>query len=268
MIKTSEQIDSTSNNQILGTLVADLYAVESLNDRFDRYANTIESLGFDAVCYSFIPATSLISPDKLAPIFKHSSNFPLSFLTQYEADNFYCNDFTIREVQENNLSPKDWKKSEESGKLSKEECNVIKIAREQHGIKNALSLATMNDASGISGVSIISFKEDAEFKSLKKKYLHLIENCSQFFNDLIMLQSRSHVIQTFVSPQIPPITPKEKVVLKGLVTGTPIKKIGEEENMSHSSVSNHLQRLRKKFHVQKTTELQQLLQSLNILGDL
>lgn len=256
-------INSTS--QIMGDLISDLYSNESLDERFNTYANTVKRFGFDAVCYSFAPRSSLQPNLQYPPIFKFSSLFPLGFLDQYAKEELHQHDFTIREIQENKLDPKDWKEYENSGELSEQEVRVIKIAREDYGIKNALSIPTLNHSIGIAGASIISFEDDATFQKLKKKNINTLKYCTQVFNDIIMMQASPQLVETFLFSQLPRITPIENIVLRDLVSGIPIKAIGQSSNMAESTVANHLQRLRKKFKVSKTSDLKYLLESLNIM---
>lgn len=252
-------------SHVLGVLVVNLYSTDSLDERFSLYSKVVEYLGFDAVCYSFAPRSSLNPSLQKTPIFKFSGKFPTSFLTQYEEEDFHKSDFTIREIQENKLNPKDWKEYETMGILNDSESRVVQIARDDHGIKNAISIPTMNHSIGIAGASIISFKEDIEFKELKLKNLEVLIGCTKVFSDMIVLQSPTHVLETFVLNTLPQITATEKIILRDLILGYPIYRIANEEDISASAVSNHLLRLRKKFQVKKTSELKQLLGSLNIL---
>ncbi len=253
------------SNQVLGDLVAKLYSLRSVDERFDAYASVIESLGLDAVCYSFAPSTSLQPSLIHPPIFKYSSQFSEGFLQQYQEDDLYSRDFTIREIQENKLNTKDWKEYEASGSLTDKELGIIVLARDKYGINNAISIPTMKHAIGIAGVSIISYQSDEKFQQLKRDYLDVIQNCTKSFNDIVLLQSSFDFAQAFVFPQLPKITPKENIVLHDLISGTVIKNIGASAKMSQSTVENHLSNLRKKFNVPSTLELKHLLESLNLI---
>ena len=251
--------------EILSDFVSNLYADNSLKNRFNLYDNLVRSLGFDAVCYSFIPRPELKEELKSPPIFEYSKQFPTDFMDRYEKDDFYNKDFTIREIKAGNLIPKDWKTYELTGDLSDEEINVIRVAREEYGINNALSIPTMNNQLGIAGASLISSKSDKGYQQVICNHQQTLVNCTRIFNDVIMQHASSDVAKTFVLTTLPNLTTKQEKVLRTLLNGTLQKNIGLELGMSQSAVENHLLNLRNLFHVNKTHDLKSLLETLNIL---
>jgi len=255
---------SANNSQIIGDLVNNLYSTESLAERFYYYQQFICNLGFTAVSYSFEPKSSFKPDLTHPPVFEVSEQFPLEFLKSYQQDGWFQHDFVIREICEGDLQVKDWKQKEQSNDLDNNEKKLIRLAREQYGIKNAISIPTMHHSIGLAAASIISFADDRTFLQLKQKYLQTLINCTKVFNDIIM-QHPSQLVSTFVYPKLPKVTPKERIVLRDLVNGLLIQKIGMQDGMSESAVSNHLLRLRKKFDVKNTPDLKHLLLTLNIL---
>ena len=253
-----------ANPRIVGDLVAQLYALETLQSRFDYYQKTVCKQGFDAVCFSFEPRNTFNPELERPPVFEISERFPVGFLKAYKDDGWFQHDFTIREIMQGDLSAKDWKQKELSGELHDKEKELIQLAREQFGINNAITIPTMNHTVGIAGASIVSFADDEDFTILKQQQLNTLIHCTRVFNDIIM-QHPSHLVKTFVFPNLPGVTKKERIVLRDLVRGLPIQKIGAKQGMNESSVSNHLARLRKKFNVKKTSDLKHLLVTLNIM---
>lgn len=253
--------------QIIGDFVAQLYLLNSLDDRFDCYQMVVLELGFDAICFSFKPLC-FFEPELQQPlIFKYSKNYPSDFIKIYQEEEWFRHDFTIREIIEGNLQPKDWKQKEHSGELNDKEIELIHFARHKFHINNAITIPTMNNAIGLSGASILSFGSDDNFTILKEKHLNTLIHCSRVFNDIV-LQQPSQLIKSFVFPKLPKITAKERIVLHDLVCVKSLNQIGVAEGMSESAVSNHLSRLCKKFNVRKTSDLKHLLLTLNILEEL
>jgi DNA-binding CsgD family transcriptional regulator len=199
------------------------------------------------------------------PIFKASSQFPQDFMERYKNDDFYNQDFTIREIKAGNLKPKDWKTYEQSGDLSEQELNVIRLAREQYGIENALSIPAMNQQTSIAGASLISSKSDDEYQEMLRQHQQTLVNCTRIFNDIVMQYASSDVVHTFVFTTLPKITLKQRQVLRELLKGTLQNNIGTELGMTQSAVDNHLANLRNAFEVKKTHDLKHLLETLNIL---
>jgi len=259
------QLGETNNKQIVGELVINLYADNSLDTRFMHYDNLVRSIGFDAVCYSFIPRASLQDSVKRPPIFKASKQFPQDFMERYQKDDFYNKDFTIREIKAGNLSPKNWKTYEQSSDLGDQELKVIRVAREEYGIENALSIPTMNQQIGIAGASLISVKNDHDYQDMLHRHQQTLVNCTRIFNDIIMQNASSDIVHTFVFTTLPKITPKQRLVLRELLRGTLQNNIGLELDMTQSAVDNHLANLREAFEVKKTHDLKHLLETLNIM---
>ncbi len=252
-------------HQIIGDFVSQLYLLNLLDERFDLYQMVVSEMGFDAVCFSFEPHSFIKPKIQYPPIFKISTKFPPDFIKIYSEEKWFKHDFTIREISEGNLQAKDWKQKEHSGELKDKEIALIQLARKQFKINNAITIPTMNNTIGMAGSSILSFGNDDNFTSLKQKNLNTLIVCSRVFSDII-LQQPSDFSRTFVFPNLPQITPKERIVLRDLVSQKSLQQLGVAEGMSESTVSNHLSRLCKKFKVRKTSDLKYLLISLNILG--
>lgn len=254
-----------SNKQTIGSLALKLYVAEGLAKRFDAYQKTVCKLGFDAVCFSFVLTDSFNSGSQYPPVFEISEHYPKAFLETYQKGSWFQHDFTIREIYKDDLTPKDWREKEQSSDLNDNEIALIRMAREQYGIKNAISIPTMKNNNGIAGASIISFSDDTHFNVLKKQHFNTLVCCTRLFSDIIMQQAPSEILKTFVYPNLPNISDRENIILHDLACDLPIQKLGMKEGMSESAVSNHLLRLRKKFNVDKTADLKHLLIRLNIL---
>ncbi len=254
----------TGDSRIIGDLVQALYGLDTVPERFHIYQQTVCNLGFDAVCYSFEPKSSFNPDLKRPPVFEVSPRFPLNFLQDYKKNGWFQDDFTIREICEGKLQAKDWKQKEQSTQLKEREKHLIRVAREQYGIKNAISIPTMKHLVGLAGASIISFQDDASFAALKRDHLTTLTACTQVFNDIIM-QQPAQLVKTFVFDKLPKITPKERIVLRELLSGVPLKQLGEASGINPNAAKNHLARLRQKFEVNKTEQLKYKLETLNMM---
>lgn len=141
---------------VIGDMIPELYACNSVNDQFDVYSKYVTKLGFEGCSYAFIPHVVLDTNlhKKESPIFFKSREFSETFLAEYTEQRFDQNDFTIRAIRENILHPLDWQASLHSNYLTDKEKDVIQIARSDHGICNAISIPIENNKAGISGVSL------------------------------------------------------------------------------------------------------------------
>jgi len=232
------------SKKIVAKFVNDIYlsTSDSLESRFNLFEKYVQQLGFDGVAYTFIPSFILDNSIGQAPIILHSGQYPDSLIEQYTNDRLDLSDFAVRQVKENKLSVIDWRSYQNSNKLSSAEKNVVQIVLHEHGIKNNLTIPTMTGAKGVSGVSVVSSANDAEFSLLKKERLESLECITNIFH-----RSNVDLNEYFVKPYFSNFTPKEIIILKYLSKGLRLKNIAYETTISHSYALNVLSKLRRKL---------------------
>lgn len=248
---------------LLGQLFDDLRSVSTLTERFSYYTRCVDALGFDGVTYTYVPNVSLSTLAHFPPVFLRTDDYPIGFLEHYAAERLDQYDFTIRKVKSNDLSPMDWREHELSGLVSEKESAVIALAREDYGIRNALSIPTMLWTAGGSGVSVISHERDEVFAKLKRERLETLVRCSQAFHDVSF--SSAELPRVFIRPFRDSLKPKELQILNHLANGKHLKTIGQ--GISYQYAARVLDELRARMGGITKDRLMYLVGQLNLLDD-
>ena len=249
---------------LLGRFVEKLYSVTTLEARFQAYEECVRSLGFDGLTFAFMP-NSDYTAHMLSPIFLHSDPYPMGFLTHYAEEQLHLNDFTIRKIMNNELTPMDWREHECCQLVSPEEKKVIVIAREDYGIINAISIPTMHRKIGMAGASIISSEKDRCFNILKSENLDTLVRCTQIFHDITFLNNS--VPNAFTLSYVKTLKPREIKILRYLADGKPFKNIEDDTGINYRFASNTLDSLRARLGGINKDKLLYLIGLLNILDD-
>jgi hypothetical protein len=247
---------------LLGHFVDDLYRVDTVPGRFHVYENYIANLGFDGATYTFFPNVLWQISNSFAPIFLHTDDYPTSFLKHYSDANFHEQDFTIR-LGHTNQVPQvmDWREHELQGQISAAENVVIQVAREEYGIRNALTIPTLRPETGIGGMSIISAEKDHCFQQLKQENLETLLRCTQLFHDISFTNAKTSAM--FVQPFLQTLKPKEIQILKHLASGHHLKKI--DHGISYRYAANMLDELRARMGGITKDKLMYLIGQLHLL---
>ena len=247
---------------LLGRFVDDLYQVETVSARFHVYQTYIIRLGFDGATYTFFPSALLQINYSFSPVFLHTEDYPVSFLDHYEKARFQECDFTIRLGNTTNVpAVMDWREHELNGLVSDSESLVIQVAREDYGIRNALTIPTLNPKAGIGGMSIISTEKDRNFQILKHENLPTLMRCTQLFHDISFCNSRNAII--FLEPFLRTLKPKDIQVLKHLASGQPLKTI--DKGISYRYAANRLDDLRARMGGISKDKLMYIIGQLHLL---
>lgn len=165
-------------------------------------------------------------------------NYPKHFLTQYGEQDLAQRDFTIKEINQGNLSPIDWWHYARAAKLERREQQVIEIARHDYGIVNGYSIPTMSDERGVAGASLISFDRSDHSEIELPGRLRQATFYIREFHHQVMLADDFNM--HFKSPLLDQFTPTERLIIEQLRCGTTAKKIPE---MSYSASQKALARL-------------------------
>ncbi len=236
-------INTPANSQMLGDFVFELYSDESLDKRFKLFEKYIQKLGFDSASYTLIPNIVLNGSIDISPIFLSSSLFSQSFIDQYIEDRFDHRDFTIRAIKDGHLYPMIWQESMHWDYLTDDEKHVLFLAKEEHGIKNGISLPVQGDQYGMAGFSVLSSANDHQFQYLKAERIGILNVYAKAFNNAI---SSNAGAPSMFTPNL--LTNKEEAVLRYVLEGKTMADIGKSnEGISRRYAEKILLNLRKKF---------------------
>lgn len=230
------------NKQFQCDFINELYAGRSFNERFIIYDKYVKKLGFEAVAYSLMPRMQLESCFKVDLVFHCSDSFSTDFLDHYTTEQLIQDDFTVRRICNNILLPMDWREYELTKQLRPKEESLIKLAREDYGINNGLSIPTMNNEAGFSGASIVSSEKDASFKKLKRENADALAFITHRFHESNFKSSK--LPREFVTPFLERLTPNEFGILSHLASGQHFQKIENSIKIaSYKVASNALRNL-------------------------
>lgn len=231
--------------QLMGEYIWEMYAVDSLTERFAVYEKYITKLGFSSALYTFVPFIQ-IGGSTLKPLSLKTNDFSDSFLSHYVNEDLAKDDFTIRRMKEGNMNIMDWREHEVSNILLAPENQLIETAREEFGINNALSIPLMFQSLGASGLSIISEDSDKSFEQLKKEKIQVLHYFTRVFHDLNLLNIQKIPLERIKF--LNNLSEKEIGILRHLAKGNKFSKIEYHIDVaSYKVASNILDNLRGKF---------------------
>lgn len=239
-------------------IAAQLYEAQSCEEKFSILEKITEDSGFDGVLYTFIPKLSRLI--NLRPFFQFSNSYK-KIVENYQLNNFSQNDFILRLLEEGISKPIDWWEVSRTLKLSKEEEHVNYVTRNQFGVIKGISFPTLNSDLGLAGVSIISFNPNYENKKIEEKTLTNLHKSIRIYHDHMMIHQDDRY--QFILPLLNSLTAKQKIVIKHLISGQPMKNI-EGFGVTERYGEKLLYELRKNFGDITKNELIYLLGLLNI----
>lgn len=246
--------------RLLGEFAAELYSTDSFEKRFTIYDKYLKKLGFQGASYTFIPRVTVEGDLKTIPAFSCSDTFSPEFLDHYTSGRLDQNDFTIRrsfELMETNQLPIwDWQEvlnGETQEVLLSSEEEVIRLAKADYEINNALSIPTMNDSLGLAGFSIISRDDDQQFQLLKKEKLETLKIMSRQFHDACL--SSQNLPPTFIKSFLEKLTPLEADLLRHLARDLNLQRY---EKVSYKRAGNVLSELRQRLGIRSQHRLMYL----------
>lgn len=253
------------NYALLGKYLAEMYEVQSIEERFQIFSRYLQILGFTGATYTFAPTMQMEALRQLPMVFLRTDTFPTEFLQDYSEKRFDRSDFTVRKVLNGETHPMDWREYELTGELLNEEIELIRLARERYGILNAISIPTTREH-GAAGMSVISNKDDDEYKKIKQEQMDTLLAMVRVFHD-INFNSRNWPNQ-FIAPVFDSLTDKERMILRYLASGSPMKRIKESTGISKNYADNLLLQLRRRLGVPTTNRLMYLFGLLSNLYDI
>lgn len=256
----------TIHYTILGKYLTELYAVKSIEERFQIFGQYIQILGFTGATYTFAPTLQIEALPQLPAVFLYTDTFPIGFLQAYSQERFDRKDFTVRKVLNGETKPMDWREHELQGVIHKEEAELIRLARERYGILNAISIPTMHENKGSAGVSVISTKQDEMFQQLKREQMGTLLCMVRLFHETNFYDK--HWSRQFIAPVFASLTDREKKILHYLAEGNPMKRIGDDIGLDKSASENTLSLLKKRLGIPTTNRLMYLFGLLSDLYDI
>lgn len=251
------------HSETLSAYILELYDAHTIEKRFFVYEKYLKRLGFSAAVYSFVPRIQWELMIENPYIFLHTSDFPMTFLAEYTEKRFDRKDFTVRQILEEDLSIKDWREHELHGKLSQDEKGLIRYAREKYNIVNAVSIPMTLEEKGAAGASIISFKNDKEFKQLKAQNLETLIYMTRLFHD-----SNVSDLGKFSLPVFDSLSEPEIRVLNYKASGKPMQNIDDHAKIKAGYARNVLTTLRRKLGHINNDRLMYLFGLLNALQEI
>lgn len=253
-----------SDEYFIEDFMHELYDLHCVEDRFKSYQKHAQHLGFEGVTYTFIPKIQLEVDLPLSPIFEFNNAFPLDFLEHYQAEGLDQRDFAIRKINnERESRPLDWHMHELTDLISADEKSLIRLAREEYRIQNALTLPTLSNNVGLAGASITSSEKDRSFNKLKAERLQRLCSITRLFHD--SNSNQSHLPAKFILPFVETLKPKEIQILSYLASGELMKNIPYHMDISTRYASNVLDGLRNRMGGITRDRLMYLVGKLDIL---
>ncbi|HPE60763.1 MAG TPA: autoinducer binding domain-containing protein [Thiolinea sp.] len=254
------------DHALVGQFVSALYGANVLEQRFQLYGRYIRQLGYDGATYAFASRMQYEIIPALPVRFLSVEAYPLAFLAHYQRERLDQQDFTVRRLLSGNMMPMDWREYELSGDLRAEEVAVIRLAREQYGIRNAISVPVMLESRGAAGISVISSLEDESFRILKQGTQETLWRLSRLFHDISFADpdwSQHFIRQVYQS-----LSEKEIALLRYRAGGGIMKKVEDETGIDYSVASNIMSSLRKRLGGVNTERLMYLFGLLSAFHDI
>lgn len=243
-----------------------LDAAESTEAAFEQLSIVISALGFDAISYTVIPRT-LGVPERIPPVFLSSCDFSAGFLDHYQQANLAQSDFTIRRISDGCNTILDWSLEAKKDALTPEELEVIRLARYDYGIRNAITWSVEQNQDFLAGFSLTS--------SLSRKFFDdlLVTNqatltllCYHFH---LFVYRRQENRSLFYRPILAQLKHNECCMLDLIAKGRRLKQSRDLYGISPTMAGNILSRLYRKFSVTDRGQLGYLIgrhQLIEMLG--
>lgn len=222
------------------------------NNNFKKLTANIKDLDFDGVLYSFFPKAMYLD-DKTQPLMHFSDNFA-PFVNHYLANNYGNKDFVIRLIHQRGIQPIDWWQEINAGNVTRAESEVTISARDNFSIQNGLTIPVLNSTFAMAAVSVVSTNNDLNiFQEVKNKHINGLQELSKNYHIYIMSSNKK--LRFFVEPLFTNLNQSKKNVIKHLISGAPMKSIGNTYDISQRYAEKTLINIRIQFGSISTNEL-------------
>lgn len=244
---------SKVNSIILGNYLADLDSAETAENEFLVTSDYICRLGFDGLLYSYIPSLVIDKGLEIQPVFNASEAYTNKFLDHYQQAGFSEHDFTLKRICSGFEETMDWWNEEECKAISNDERAVIEVAKEDHGIANGVSFATMINSTGVAGVSMVSESKRPQFKLLNQDSFHTARVIVQTYNNRTLASIDGRKIYTLSI--LEKLNQTDKKVLRYIVEHKTMSRVEDVTGVSVNYANRVLERLKAKLGCQSKQEL-------------
>ncbi len=218
---------------------------KSLDALFLALATASNQLGFDGILYTYIPNVISNSLDQQGPVFLKTDSYDDGYIQHYTEASFAESDFTIKRIAAGCMAPINWWQEAENKTLSRNEQNIIEVARHDYHLRYGATIPIMIKPDGISGISVICYDHSAAFAQLFQENLDALRLIGKLFNDRALMSEKFQ--GCFYLPFLNRLSATQRLVLAGLANGKHLKKIASDTNISYKYASNVVDQLREKF---------------------
>jgi len=231
---------------ILSDYVNELYDTDDPSDMFSALEKAIKALGFDHVSYTFIPSLILSSSTACSPVFQLSDGYDVRFIQHYTEAGFSDHDYTVKSILNMDMSVKNWWEDADKRILSKQEKEVIEVAKYEYGIANGVTIPTYGDGVNVAGVSVSSADRSTSFSILYSEKINFIRKISIMYSDRVI--GIPSVKSIFGLPFLSQLTTTEKKVLSMMAEGCNVQSIAHDLSLDYKYVANKIvSNIRKKM---------------------
>lgn len=226
---------------------------------FELLTDRIIEMGFDSVIYTFYPKP-MYNDLKLQPVLQYSDKCS-DFIKYYLEHGYGNHDFVLRLAMSGVLGYIDWVKTADKIKLTDMEKEVMDVRSSVFGIKNGISFPSFYSTFAIAGLALLSSKDRDEFDKIKKDNLDELSDLAKSYHTTVMMTDLKN---SFISPMLAKFNSNKKMVMKFLLSGQPLKRISESNNISVNYAEKIVREIRQDFGGVSKSELMYLCGMLNI----
>lgn len=243
------------------TYVENLYTSETVEEKFKQLEVFTESLGFEGVLYTFIPSLygDKTVPD-FVPVYMTSRHFNQGYLEHYAAAEFSRSDPFIAAVVNGEKASIDWWGRHQFTPYKGSALEVIRVAKEDYGVRNGVTIPLHSSDKGIAGATLITGDEGEVFTALKYERLAEAEVACRIFHDHLSSNLEWHL--PFLYPLASQMNSTEQKVLKFILDGGAVKQL-PDINVSERYGYNVMRHIRNGFGFRSN---EQMIHRLTRLG--
>jgi hypothetical protein len=157
----------------------------------------------------------------------------------------------------------DWWEEIHAGHVTREERAVTEDGRKNFGIQYGLSVPALRGTFAIAGISVISKNNSlGHFQKLKQAHLAQLFTLASEYHATVINSKES--VRFFIQPLLESLNATQKIVLKHVLTGRPMKSIPRTSGITPKYAENVLANIRQEFGKITTNELIYILGMVNI----
>ena len=227
------------------SFIQQLYRAKSLDEAFTLFDQKVQSLGFEATLFQFIPTLYTEAGLPTEDLMKTSDTTNSTFLKHYFEAKLYKVDYIDKALMSGRSTPIDWQSEAKQGQLVAEEKEFYHLIQQDYAMGNGITFPMMNDKRGVAAVSMACTEGDALYHLLiKEKYAELVMYAQLFY---AYIMSSPLLYHHFLLPILDRLTETEKRLLPFIAEGKPLKTINLQPAISEKYADKLLGSIRRKF---------------------